>query len=138
MIWKINAGLIWAAESVLQKNWGPIWSNFFSHVFFYVFIGNFFFLFEKYCSICTENLYRIKVKKVKKEFGCMYFLWRTGYFRAKNSNLSTRILWSVICWLLLWCRNFKHKYKIWMYERIWDQKCHCDEHERYPGEWIIL
>ena len=37
----------------------------------------------------------------KTTFG-KYFLWgKNTFFRAKNFNVSTKTLWSVLCWLLL-------------------------------------
>ena len=42
-------------------------------------------------------MHRIKVKKSQTNYG-KYFL------QAKNFNVSTKALWSVLCWLLLWFR----------------------------------
>ena len=94
IIWKINSGLYCE-----KKVWGQLWEIFEAvsmgkkkHIYF----------FWKYCSVHSKKLHRIKVKKVKKNLGSIFYLGKTIFFRAKNFKVSTKTLWSVLCWLLLW------------------------------------
>jgi hypothetical protein len=47
------------------------------------------FFFFKYC---TKKLHRIKVKKVKKNLGSIFYGGKTSFFRAKNFNVSIKTL----------------------------------------------
>ena len=49
-------------------------------------------------------MHRIKVKKVKNKFGGLFFTGKNQFFKAKDFNVSTKTLWSVLCWLLLWSK----------------------------------
>ena len=45
---------------------------------------NLIFFFLTYFSIRTENLHRIKVKKVKINLGSIFYVRKTSFFRAKT------------------------------------------------------
>ena len=61
--------------------------------------NKFIFIFDNIVDrVCTEKL---SLKKVKKILGSIFYQWKTSFFRAKNFNVITKTLWSVICWLLL-------------------------------------
>ena len=103
IIWKINSGLVWAAGQYCEKKvWGQLWATF--EAVFLCFHGQKINLkcFWKYCSIRTKKLHRVKVKKLKKNLGSIFYRGKTRFFRAKNFNVSTTTLWSVLCWHLLW------------------------------------
>ena len=40
--------------------------------------------------------------------GNIFFVGKTSFFRAKNFNVSTKTLWSVLCLLLLFCLPYVH------------------------------
>ena len=60
----------------------------------------------KYCSVRTKKLHRVKVKKVQKISEVFFTGVNPVFFRAKNFNVSTKTLWSVLCWLLLCSASF--------------------------------
>ena len=49
----------------------------------------------------------INVKKSQKNCGKYFLRGKNQFFRAKNFNVSTKTLWSVLCWLLLWLGVYK-------------------------------
>ena len=104
IVWKINSGLVWVLGYCEKKSLGPIMSIFWGprrSLCFHVQKINLMF-YWKYCSVRTEKLNIIKVKKVKKNWEVFFMGEKLGFFRAKNFNVSTKTIWSVLCWLLLW------------------------------------
>ena len=100
--YKINSGLVWAAGPYLwKKKFRAIYEQLLRPIFLYFHGQKLNFFSWKYCSIRTEKLQRIKVKKVKNILGSIFLRGKPSFFRAKNINVSTKTLWSVLCWLLL-------------------------------------
>ena len=88
-----------------KKVWGRLWATFEARFFMFSWAKKILIFFWKNFSVCTEKLHRIRVKNVRKHFGMYFYRGKTSFFRAKNFNLSTKTLWSVLCWLLLWAPN---------------------------------
>ena len=80
IIWNMNSRLVWAAGPYLwKKSLGPIMSNFRDPFFTFSLAKNKFKFFWKYCSVRTEKLHRIKVKK-SKQFWEVFFTGEKPFF----------------------------------------------------------
>ena len=69
--------------------------------------------FWKYCSVCTEKLHSIKVKKVKKSLESIFYRGKTSFFRAKNfsdqSSVGSYCVSSYCIWLWQEQKDFRKK-----------------------------
>ena len=91
-----------------KKVWGRLWATFEARFFMFSWAKKNLKFFWKFFSVCTEKLHRIRVKNVRKHFGMYFYRGKNSFFRAKNFNVSTKTLWSVLCWLLLWPQPKKY------------------------------
>ena len=51
----------------------------------------------------------IDINKSQTNFWKYFLQGKASFFRAKNSNVTTKTLWSVLCWLLLWLADSQPK-----------------------------